>query len=132
MSEPDPARTPTEHSHEHEHGGSRIAGLRHRVGHVLVPHSHDAGDKVDAAMETSREGIRTLWISLATLGATVPGRWFIRHRHNAQVKAFVTDATAAAGGALTGAVVVLPRQAVTDLPSAAIALVTLGLLPRWP
>jgi divalent metal cation (Fe/Co/Zn/Cd) transporter len=70
MSEPDPARTPAEHSHEHEHGGSRIAGLRHRVGHVLVPHSHDAGDKVDAAMETSREGIRTLWISLATLGAT--------------------------------------------------------------
>ena len=47
-----------------------MAGLRHRVGHVLVPHSHDAGDKVDAAMETSREGIRTLWISLATLGAT--------------------------------------------------------------
>jgi cation diffusion facilitator family transporter len=37
---------------------------------MLVPHSHDTGDKVDAAMETSREGIRTLWISLATLGAT--------------------------------------------------------------
>ena len=70
MSEPDPARTPAEHSHEHEHGGNRMAGLRHRVGHVLVPHSHDAGDKVDAAMETSREGIRTLWISLATLGVT--------------------------------------------------------------
>ena len=76
MSEPDPARTPAEHSHEHqhghehEHGGGRMAGLRHRVGHVLVPHSHDAGDKVDAAMEASREGMRTLWISLVTLGVT--------------------------------------------------------------
>ena len=47
-----------------------MAGLRHRVGHVLVPHSHDAADKVDAAMETSREGMRTLWLSLGILGAT--------------------------------------------------------------
>lgn len=36
----------------------------------------------------------------------LPGRWFIRHRHNPQVKAFVTGATASAGGALSGAVVV--------------------------
>ena len=65
------------------------------------------------------------------LGVVLPGRWFIRHRDNAQVKAFVTGATAAAGGALSGAVVVLTRQAVTDLPTAAIALVTLGLLLRF-
>jgi chromate transporter len=65
------------------------------------------------------------------LGVVVPGRWFIRHRHNAQVKAFVTGATAAAGGALSGAVVVLTRQAVTDIPTASIALVTLALLWRF-
>lgn len=65
------------------------------------------------------------------LGVVLPGRWFIRHRDNAQVKAFVTGATAAAGGALSGAVVVLTRQAVTDIPTAAIALVTLGLLLRF-
>ena len=65
------------------------------------------------------------------LGVVLPGRWFLRHRDNAQVKAFVTGATAAAGGALSGAVVVLTRQAVTDLPTAAIALVTLGLLLRF-
>lgn len=65
------------------------------------------------------------------LGVVLPGRWFIRHRDNPQVKAFVTGATAAAGGALCGAVVVLTRQAVTDLPAAAIALVTLGLLLRF-
>ncbi len=65
------------------------------------------------------------------LGVAVPGRWFIRHRTNKQIKAFVTGATAAAGGALSGAVVVLTRQAVTDVPTGAIAVVTLALLWRF-
>jgi chromate transporter len=65
------------------------------------------------------------------LGVVVPGRWFIRHRNNAQIKAFVTGATAAAGGALCGAVVVLTRQAVTDLATTAIAVITLALLWRF-
>ncbi|UJB46711.1 chromate efflux transporter [Streptomyces sp. A1-5] len=65
------------------------------------------------------------------LGVVVPGRWFVRHRDNRQVKAFVTGATAAAGGALCGAVVVLTRQAVIDVPTAAIALATLALLWRF-
>ncbi len=65
------------------------------------------------------------------LGVVVPGRWFIRHRGNPQIKAFVTGATAAAGGALCGAVVVLTRQAVTDWITAAIAVVTLALLLRF-
>ncbi|WP_210634047.1 cation diffusion facilitator family transporter [Streptomyces sp. GESEQ-13] len=43
---------------------------RHRLAHLLTPHSHEAGDKVDAAMETSRAGMRTLWISLVVLGVT--------------------------------------------------------------
>jgi chromate transporter len=62
------------------------------------------------------------------LGVALPGRWFVRHRDNAQIKAFVKGATAAAAGAIAGAVVVLTRQTVTDLPTAAIALVSLGLL----
>lgn len=65
------------------------------------------------------------------LGVVIPGRWFIRHRRNAQVKAFVTGATAAAGGALCGAVVVLSRQAITDIPTTAIALGALALLWRF-
>lgn len=65
------------------------------------------------------------------LGVVVPGRWFTRHRDNRQIKAFVTGATAAAAGALSGAVVVLTRQAVTDLTTAAIALVTLAVLWRF-
>lgn len=36
----------------------------------MTPHSHDTADKVDTAMETSRDGLRALWISLAVLGAT--------------------------------------------------------------
>ncbi|MFE4971730.1 cation diffusion facilitator family transporter [Kitasatospora sp. NPDC056651] len=44
--------------------------MRHRVAHALRPHSHDTADRVDRAMETSAEGLRTLWTSLAVLGAT--------------------------------------------------------------
>ncbi|MCB5291901.1 chromate efflux transporter [Arthrobacter sp. SO3] len=65
------------------------------------------------------------------LAVVIPGRWFIRHRDNRQVKAFVAGATAAAAGALSGAVVVLTREAVTDWTTAAIAIVSLGLLWRF-
>ncbi len=41
-----------------------------RLRHLLRPHSHEAADKVNAAMEASAEGIRALWISLAVLGGT--------------------------------------------------------------
>jgi cation diffusion facilitator family transporter len=37
---------------------------------MVRPHSHEAADKVDSALEASAEGIRALWISLAVLGAT--------------------------------------------------------------
>ncbi|GAA5195424.1 chromate transporter [Arthrobacter gyeryongensis] len=65
------------------------------------------------------------------LAVVLPGRWFIRHRENKQVKAFVVGATAAAAGALSGAVVILTREAVTDWITAAIALASLGLLWRF-
>jgi chromate transporter len=65
------------------------------------------------------------------LGVVLPGRWFIRHRDNAQIQAFVKGATAAAAGAIAGAVVVLSRQTITDWPAAGIAVVALGLLLKW-
>ncbi|MDT5320030.1 MAG: chromate transporter, partial [Mycobacterium sp.] len=65
------------------------------------------------------------------LGVVVPGRWFLRHRDNPQIRAFVSGATAAAAGALSGAVVILTRQAVTDWITAAIGLTTLALLSRF-
>ncbi|GGM76271.1 cation diffusion facilitator family transporter [Dactylosporangium sucinum] len=58
------------HDHGHAHPSSRWQAIRHRVGHLLTPHSHDAADKVDSAMESSKQGMRALWISLAVLGAT--------------------------------------------------------------
>ncbi|MEU9036624.1 cation diffusion facilitator family transporter [Streptomyces sp. NPDC048352] len=59
------------HATGHEHGpGHDHRGGRRRIAHLLTPHRHEAGDKVDAAMEASRDGMRTLWVSLAVLGAT--------------------------------------------------------------
>src|SRR5207244_13406717 len=38
------------------------------------------------------------------LGVVIPSRWFIRHRDNPQLQAFVRDATAAAADPIAGAV----------------------------
>jgi cation diffusion facilitator family transporter len=60
------------HDREHDHRGHRDHdhGLPARLRHLLRPHSHEPADQVDAALEASAEGMRTLWISLAVLGAT--------------------------------------------------------------
>jgi cation diffusion facilitator family transporter len=57
------------HGHEdgnHEHDRGLWAKLRHAV----TPHSHDTAAAVDSALEASQRGMRTLFISLAILGAT--------------------------------------------------------------
>ena len=62
-----------DHRHTHDHGGragGRWAAARHRLGHLAKPHSHEAADRIDSALETSRAGIRTLWLSLLILGLT--------------------------------------------------------------
>jgi chromate transporter len=61
----------------------------------------------------------------------IPAPWFKRHRDNPQLKAFVDGATAAATGAITGAVIVLSVRALIDLPTAAIALVSFAVLWRY-
>ena len=61
----------------------------------------------------------------------IPAPWFVRHRNNAQLRAFSDGATAAASGAIAGAVVVLGQRAIVDLPTAAIGLASLGLLWRF-
>jgi chromate transporter len=61
----------------------------------------------------------------------VPAPWFKRHRDNPQLKAFVDGATAAATGAITGAVIVLGARAIIDLPTAIIALISLSVLWRY-
>jgi cation diffusion facilitator family transporter len=56
---------PHPHPRDHDHGG-RWARVRHAVG----PHSHAHDRAVDPVLESSAEGLRALWISLAGLGAT--------------------------------------------------------------
>ena len=77
-------------------------------------------------------GISTLAIFLPIyLGVVVPGGWFIRHRDNPQIRAFVKGATAAAAGAIGGATIVLTRQAVIDVPTAGILVVSLLFVRRF-
>lgn len=61
----------------------------------------------------------------------IPAPWFQRHRDNPQLRAFVSGATAAASGAIGGAVIVLGQRAIFDLPTALIGLVGLALLWRF-
>ncbi|MSQ42057.1 MAG: chromate transporter [Dehalococcoidia bacterium] len=61
----------------------------------------------------------------------IPAPWFKRHRENAQLRAFVLGATAAATGAISGAVVVLGRRSIHDLPTFGIMLVSLLVLWRF-
>jgi cation diffusion facilitator family transporter len=70
MSAPQTGHGGQDHAHGHGHVHASWPGVMGRLRHVLRPHSHDASDKVDAAMEASSEGIRALWISLAVLGGT--------------------------------------------------------------
>jgi chromate transporter len=58
----------------------------------------------------------------------LPAPYFRRFASNVTVKAFVDGVTAAATGAIAGAAVVLGRRAIIDLPTALIALGTLGTL----
>ena len=64
------------------------------------------------------------------LGVVIPGRWFIRHRHDPRVRAFVRGATAGAAGAIAGATVVLARGVIIDIPTALIAVASLAYLWR--
>jgi cation diffusion facilitator family transporter len=63
------------HEHEHEHGPhghshSHPTGVKGFFYGLFVPHSHDAADSIDDAMEASREGVRALKISLFVLLGT--------------------------------------------------------------
>ena len=54
------------HHHGHDHGTTVGGALRE----IFAPHSHDAGDSIDSALESSAAGIRAVKVSLLVLGAT--------------------------------------------------------------
>lgn len=59
-----------EHPHDHHHRHVHATGLKGWLQGLFIPHSHDSADSVDAAMESSAEGIRAVKLSLLGLGAT--------------------------------------------------------------
>ena len=59
------------HDHSHDKADSRLpAGIRGAVREIFAPHSHDASDSVDSALESSAAGIRAVKIGLLVLGVT--------------------------------------------------------------
>ncbi|GCB01320.1 cation diffusion facilitator family transporter [Mycolicibacterium sp. NCC-Tsukiji] len=62
------------HHHHHDHGHVHDHGHSHggwgAVRGLFAPHSHDAADSLDSALESSAAGIRAVKISLLVLGLT--------------------------------------------------------------
>ncbi|KRE67899.1 cobalt transporter [Arthrobacter sp. Soil761] len=59
-----------DHDHDHDHGHHHHTGFKGWLMELFVPHTHDAADSIDDAMEASTEGIRALKISMFVLLAT--------------------------------------------------------------
>jgi cation diffusion facilitator family transporter len=58
------------HDHHHDHGHDHRKGLLGAIKEIFAPHSHDAADSVDSALESSAAGICAVKISLVVLGLT--------------------------------------------------------------
>lgn len=61
----------------------------------------------------------------------LPAPWFKKHGKHPGIVAFVDGVTAAAVGALAGAVLVIAQRSITDWLTAALALTTAGILWKW-
>jgi cation diffusion facilitator family transporter len=63
------------HTHDHDHGDREHAhehahGLKGAILEIFAPHSHDAADSLDTALESSVRGIRAVKISFVALLVT--------------------------------------------------------------
>lgn len=61
----------------------------------------------------------------------IPAPYFKKHGKRPGIAAFVTGVTTAAIGAISGAVIVLGRRSIVDIPTALLAIVTIGLLWKF-
>lgn len=61
----------------------------------------------------------------------LPAPYFKKYGRRPAILAFVDGVTAAAVGAITGAVVVLAKRSIVDVPTALLALVTVVLLLKF-
>ncbi len=64
------AVTDDHESHSDDHSHHHPGGVRGMIADIFAPHSHDAADSVDDALESSAAGIRAVKISLLILGLT--------------------------------------------------------------
>ncbi len=72
---PGPSRTqdqvnPARDQDDDTHGHSHPKGFKGWWREVFVPHSHDASDAIDDALEASSQGIRAVKVSLVLLALT--------------------------------------------------------------
>ncbi len=65
-----PDHGPPDHGPHASHGHEHPSGLRGLLGGFFAPHSHDAADSVDSALESSADGIRAVKVSLVVLLVT--------------------------------------------------------------
>jgi len=65
------------------------------------------------------------------LVVVIAGPFYKKFAGNPQLRAFVQGVTAAATGAIAGAIIVLARRSVTDVPTILIAVISLLLLFKW-
>jgi chromate transporter len=131
--------------------GSGLAIIPFLYGGVVQQHhwltDHQFVDAVAVAMITPGPVVITVGFigflvagfagaSVAALGTflpcylftIVPIRLFRKYGKRSDVAAFISGVTAAATGAITGAVVVLGRRTIVDIPTILLAVVTLVLL----
>lgn len=67
----------------------------------------------------------------AYLLVILPAGYFKKYGQRPWITAFVQGITVAAIGAIAGAVVVLGRRSIVDIPTIVVALATVGVLWRW-
>jgi chromate transporter len=134
--------------------GSGLAVVPFLYGGVVQGHhwltEHQFVDAVAVAMITPGPVVITVAFigylvagikgaAVAALGIFVPVYFVVialapsykRWAKNPQLNAFVRGVTAAATGAIAGAVVVLGRRSVYDIPTLVIAVASLAVLLRW-
>jgi chromate transporter len=134
--------------------GSGLAVVPFLYGGVVQGHhwitDHQFVDAVAVAMITPGPVVITVafigYLVAGTLGATAAALGIFlpvylvvillapsykRWAKNPQLNAFVRGVTAAATGAIAGAVIVLARRSVYDLPTLLICVASLAILFRW-